>query len=86
MPPGAASPSSRAATLTPSPWMSVLVDRHVAQIDPDAQRHPMSLGNIGVTLADRLLDLRSGAHGINDAGEFDQHAIAHQLDDAPMVH
>ena len=40
MPPGSAMPSSRAATLTPSPKMSLAFDHDIAEIDADAKLDP----------------------------------------------
>ena len=33
----------------------------------------------------RLLDVDGAAHRVDRAAELDQHAVAHQLDDAPAV-
>ena len=63
----------------------VALDHHVAQIDPDAQDDVPILGNIGVGNVHRRLQIHRAGNRVDGAGKLDQHAIAHQLDDAAMV-
>ena len=53
MPPGSAMASSRAAMLTPSPWMSLVFDDHIAQIDADAELDALICRDSGIALAHR---------------------------------
>jgi hypothetical protein len=57
----------------------------IAKIDPDPERDSFFLGDIGVAVEYRPLDLDRAAHRIDDARKFDQHAVARRLDDAPMM-
>ena len=45
----------------------------------------LALGQTGLTLADAVLDCRGAFDRIDNAGELDQHAIAHQRDDAAAI-
>ena len=63
----------------------VLVDDHVAEIDPDAEHDPGVLGKVEVLLRDDPLNFDRACHGIDDAGELDQRPVAHELDDAAVV-
>ena len=61
------------------------VGDHVAEIDADAEleapvgRHPRLVGR------DRLLHLDGAQHGIDHRAELDQHAIADDLHEPPMM-
>ena len=85
MPPGSAKPSSRAATLTPSPVDVLALDDHVAQVDTDAELDAPPLGGARVAPRHRALHLDRTLNGIDDACELGQDAIAGGLDDAPVV-
>ncbi len=63
----------------------VAVDYHIAQIDADAELHALVLRQIGVALGNRPLRLDGGTNRIDDTCELDQHAVAHELDDSPIV-
>jgi hypothetical protein len=63
----------------------VTVDDHVAEVDADAKLDARLVGQAVIVIGDRALDLGGGAHGIDDAGELRQHAVAHELDDPPVV-
>ena len=78
IPPGSASASRRAATLTPSPKN---LGDDVAEVDPDAEPDPAVLGYPGLTIDHRPLHLGGTAHRVNDAGEFRQHPVAGSLHD-----
>ena len=43
------------------------------------------LGHLGLALGHALLDEHGAAHRVDDARELDQGAVAHELDDAPLV-
>lgn len=63
----------------------VAVDDDVADIDTHAELDAAFGRNIGVTLGHAPLDRHRAPQGIDHAGEFDQRAVAHELDDAaPM--
>ena len=63
----------------------IAVDNHVAQIDADAERDPLVLGQSRIAFGDCRLCLHGGADGINNAGKFREHAIAHELNNAAIV-
>src|SRR5690348_12650674 len=48
MPPGSASASSRAATLTPSPIDVVLFSNHIAEVDPHSEGDALVLPRIRI--------------------------------------
>src|ERR1035438_4838420 len=84
MPPGSAMPSSRAATLTPSPKMSspsimispILIPIRVLHLRADCAR---------CLLRHFPLNCNCARHGIDGACELDQHAVAGRLDDPALV-
>ncbi len=85
MPPGSASPSSRAATFTPSPKNVLLVVDDVAEVDADAELDALVLWHAGVALSHAALDFDGAAHRVHHACELHQHTVAGGLDDlAPM--
>ncbi len=63
----------------------VALNDHIAQIDADPEFDAPLLGHTGITLSHAALDRDGAFHRIDDAAEFDQGAIAHQLDDTPTV-
>src|SRR4030095_2287542 len=63
----------------------VALDDDVADVDADAEGNAPILGYPGGAVGDRLLHFNSTAHGIDDAGELQQQAIAGGLDDATAV-
>ena len=52
---------------------------------PDAENDALVLGNFGVAVDHRALQLDGAAHRVDDAREFHQHAVAGGLDDAAAV-
>ncbi len=63
----------------------VAVDRHIAKIDADAELDPLPFRHAGIAIGDCLLNLAGGPHRLHDARKFREQAIAHELDDAPMM-
>ena len=63
----------------------VAIDNHITKIDPDANGYALVLGHLGIAVDHRPLDLGSAADRIDDAREFDQHAVAGRPDDAAAV-
>ena len=63
----------------------VVLDDHVAEIDADAELYPPRRRDVGVAPRHPALDLGSAQHGVGDAVELDQHAVAGGLDDAAAV-
>ena len=61
------------------------LDDHVAQVDSDPQLDAAILGHCGVAVAHVALDIDRAIDRADHAGEFDQHAIAGQLDDPPLM-
>jgi hypothetical protein len=62
-----------------------LVDHDVAEVDADAKADALALRQIGVAIFHPLLHHDGAAHGIDDRGEFDQHAVAGGLENASAV-
>src|SRR5260370_13174654 len=65
--------------------IEVAFDDHVAEIDADAQLDAVVRPDAGVPLGHRLLHLDRAADRIDDAGKFDQHAVAGGLDDPAVL-
>ena len=63
----------------------VSVHDHVAQIDADAELDATILRDIFIPAGHGPLDFGRAGHGIHDAGELDQHAVAGDLDDTTVV-
>ena len=63
----------------------VVLDDDVAEIDADAELHPARRRDVGIAPRHPALDLGSAQHRIDDAVEFDQHAVARGLDDAAAI-
>ncbi len=61
------------------------VDDDVAEIDADAQVDAAIRRQVGVALGHAALNLDGAAHGIDDAGEFDEQPVARRLDDAALM-
>src|SRR5262249_42887057 len=59
----------------------LLVVDHVAEVDPDSVFDALGLRHAGIVLGHAALHLDRAAHGVNDRGEFDERAIAGQLDE-----
>ena len=53
----------------------------IAQIDADPQQELLARRQRCIRRRHPLLDIHGALHGIDHAGEFHQHAIAHQLED-----
>ena len=60
-------------------------DDHVAQIDPDAKSNPPLLGHIGLAVGHAALNLHRAPHGIDDARELGQQAVAGVLHNPAAV-
>ena len=71
---------------TPSPIRSpvALLD-HVAEVNADPKDDAAVRGHAGVTLDHGVLNFDGATHGVDDAAEFDKHAIASALDDSAIV-
>ena len=66
--------------------VDVLVfDDHVAEVDADAKAEPSILGSLGFVGGHAVLPGGSAGDGIHHAGELDQQAVSHQLDDAAAM-
>src|SRR4029077_8905916 len=52
---------------------------YIAEIDPDAEGDPLILGDVGIAVDHRPLQLDGAADRIDDAGKFDQHPVAGSL-------
>ena len=63
----------------------VALDDDVAEIDADAELDAPVLRHIGVALAHAALDLGGAGDRVHHARELHQHAVAGELDDAPLV-
>jgi len=62
-----------------------LVDDDVADINADAELDALFRGHADVALGHPALQIDRAAHRVDDAGEFDEEAIAGGLDDAAAV-
>jgi hypothetical protein len=71
--------------LTPSPKDVVVLDDHIAEVDADAELHPPRRRDVRVASRHPALDLGSAQDRVDDAVEFDQHAVASGLDNAAAV-
>ena len=63
----------------------VAVDDDVADIDADPEHDPLVVRNLRVAPGHLALNIDRAGDRIDDTGEFDQHAVAGGLDDAPAV-
>jgi len=63
----------------------VALDDHVAEIDADAQLDAAVHNRTSIPLDHCLLHRDRAAHRIDDAGKFDQQAVASGLDDAAVM-
>ena len=79
-------PSSRAATLTPSPIRSpsALLD-NVAKMNADAKLDATFRRQAGVALDHAGLHLKGATHGVDHAAELDDDPVARPLDDTAMM-
>ena len=59
--------------------------RDIAQVDADPEHDPLGVRQPGVALRDCRLDRHGAGHGIDDALEHQERAIAHQLDDPAVM-
>src|ERR1700688_766281 len=55
-------------------------------MDADAEDNAAVLGNADVALDHRVLNFYGATHGVDDAAELDDRAVAGALDDAPAMH
>ena len=84
MPPGFASPSSRAATLTPAEDV-VLFRDHVTKVDANAEPDPALFSDLGFAVDHPPLNLYGTADGVHYAPKLRQEAVASVFDDPPAV-
>ena len=63
----------------------VVLNDHVAEIDADAELHPSRRRDIRVASRHPALNLGRAQHGVGNAMELDEHAVAGGLDDAAVV-
>jgi len=54
----------------------VLLDHHVAKVDPDAEPDPALLGHVGLTIGHPALDLYGAPHRVHNTRKFRQEAVA----------
>ena len=54
-------------------------------MDADAEHDPAVRRDAGIAFDHGVLNLDRAAHGVDDAAELDDAAVARALDDAPMV-
>ena len=58
----------------------------VAEMNADPEDDAAVLGHAGVALDHGVLNFDRAAHGVDDAAELDDRAVAGALDDAPVMH
>ena len=61
------------------------LDNHIADIDADAQEDAMLRGRLGILRVHCFLNVDSAFHGVDDAGELDEDAVTHKLEDTPAM-
>ena len=85
MPPGSATDSNRAATFTPSPWMSSASTMMSPRLTPT--RNTILWSSAVLAFRSRHATLHSDrtGDGLNDTRKFDQDAVAGRFDDAAFV-
>ena len=59
-----------------------VLDDDVADVDADAELDALVLRHAGIALGHAALNGDRATHGVDDAGELDQDAVARGLDDA----
>ena len=62
-----------------------VLDNDVALVNADPKLDPLLYGRADVSLEHATLHLDRAASGIDDAGKFDQQAVAHRLYNAAVV-
>ena len=62
----------------------VALDDDVAEVDADAERDALVLGQLALALGDAPLHLDRALHRLDHARELHERAVAHQLDDAAV--
>ena len=85
MPPGSAMPSSRAATLTPSPRMSSPSIRMSPRLIPILKQHTPVLRDTFVPLGHHRLHSHRALDRIDHRGKLKQHAVPRGLHEATAV-
>jgi hypothetical protein len=63
----------------------VLLDHDVADMDADTELDTLVRRDGGIALGHAALHVDGAAHGGDDAGELDQHAIARRLDEPAVM-
>ncbi len=63
----------------------VFIDDDIADMQADPELDPQIRRDFSVLRGDPALELDCAARGIDRAGEFEQHAVAGGLDDAPAM-
>ena len=85
MPPGSAKAFEPRRDIDAVAEDVAVLDDDVAEIDADAELDALLRGDTGIALGHPALHRDGAAHRIDDAGEFDQQAVAGGLDDAAAV-
>jgi hypothetical protein len=62
-----------------------ILDDNIGEIYADTKLDPLSAWNLSIELGHLALYLKSTMHGVDNAGEFDKHAIAGSLDNSSSV-
>jgi hypothetical protein len=60
-------------------------DDHLAEIDSDANLNALVFWNVGVALGEPALDAHGAFDRIDDRAELGKHAVAHQLENPPVM-
>ena len=61
------------------------LDNHFAEIDSDANLNALVFWDVSVALSEPALDADGAFDGVHDRAEFGQHAVAHELEDPPVM-
>src|SRR6516164_3826939 len=85
IPPGSARPSSRAATLTPSPKMSSGSTITSPTLMPMRKANALILAGIGVALCHFELNFGGATHGVDHTDKLCQQFVACRFDNVTAV-
>ena len=61
------------------------LDDHLAQIDADPDLDALIVGTCGIALGEAALQRHRAFDRIDDRAELGEHAVAHELEDAPVM-
>jgi hypothetical protein len=63
----------------------ITLNNHFTEVDANTHLEAFVLGYCGVSLGKSALQCYSALNGVNNAAEFGQQPVPHELKDTPMV-